>query len=88
MGTKALNGPDHQRLLWNPKFPPASATGECQPALSNTTDWNDKTIRLGQNANGTTAKLKFADTTWLDEELIKALKTKSFIIYLRASASD
>ena len=78
MGTKALNGPNHQALLLNQCFPPASAAGECQTASPNTTE-------AGRNPDGTTAKLTLPNSSEMEKELHQAVGIKSFLSFLRAS---
>ena len=81
MGTKALNGPDHQRLLWNQSFPPASAAGECQPAPADT-------MNVGSNLDGSSAKLTLRNMNQMEHELVRALGTRTFLANLRSSTRE
>jgi len=78
IGTKAMNGPGHQFLLQNQRFPPVSTAGECQTASSDT-------IEVSRNTDGTSAKLTIVESSGLEEELVRAVESKSFLTLLRRS---
>ena len=72
MGTKALNGTVHQRLLQNQKFPPVSSAGECQKAF----------VKPSVELEKGKALLHLTMLTPMDAEVWDALEEQTFQNYL------
>ena len=75
MGTKSLNGTNHQFLLQNQEFPPVLSAGECQTDMS------------GLTTTGK-AKLVLSVLTPLDVEIADTLSSVHFQRKLQKGIKD